>query len=102
MRFPWFSTSRRVRHKPLVQVPFVGRESISEALESHLQAAAEGAPQYVILEGPAGIGKSALLTEFTLIQCRSAKFFVGQINASDCAVESVCMSRLLAAPAEPE
>jgi|GEM_PF-1718425 len=98
MRFPWSSKKlRRVRHKPLLQVPFVGRDSIVEALDTHLQAACQGAPQYVVLEGPAGSGKSALLTEFRLLQCHGAKFYVAQVNAGDCLVEAACMSRLLTA-----
>ena len=98
MRFPWSSKKpRRVRHRPLLQVPFVGRDSVVEALDTHLQAACEGTPQYVVLEGPAGSGKSALLTEFRLLQCHSAKFYVAQVNAGDCLVEAVYMNRLLTA-----
>ena len=98
MRFPWSSKKpRRVRHKPLLQVPFLERDSIVEALDTHLQGACQGVPQYVVLEGAAGSGKSALLTEFRLLQCHSAKFFVAQVNAGDCLVEAACMSRLLTA-----
>lgn len=70
MRFPWSSESRRARRarhkKSLVQLPFLGREGLLESLDAHLQAAQEGTPQYVLLEGAAGSGKSSLLTEFTL------------------------------------
>jgi hypothetical protein len=38
-----------------------------------------------------------LLTEFRLLQCHSAKFYVAQVNAGDCLVEAACMSRLLTA-----
>ena len=51
----------------------------------------------MVLEGPAGSGKSALLTEFRLLQCHSSKFYVAQVNAGDCLVEAACMSRLLTA-----
>lgn len=100
MRFPWSSESRRarrVRHKPLVQAPFVGRETVLDALETHLQTASGGAPQYVLLEGAAGSGKSALLTEFTLLRCRSAKFFVARVNAGNCLSDWACAARLFEA-----
>lgn len=94
MRFPWSSSNRRVRHKSLFQVPFVGQEPMLEKLDVHLQAAQQGNPQYVILQGPSGSGKTALMTEFRLLWCRSTKFFVAQVNANDCMIESACMSRL--------
>ncbi len=97
MRFPWSSESRRsrrVRHKSLVQVPFFGRETLLEALDAHLQAAQDGVPQYVWLEGDAGCGKSSLLTEFTLLRCRSAKFFVSRVNADGCVSDQACAVQL--------
>ncbi len=100
MRFPWSSESRRtrrVRHKPLVQIPFVGRETLLDSLETHLQAAQNGSPQYVLLEGSAGSGKSALLTEFTLLRCRSAKFFVARVNAGNAISDWACAARLFEA-----
>jgi hypothetical protein len=54
MRLPWSSESRRARrvrhHKALVQVPFVGRETLLASLDAHMQAAQEGVPQYLVLE----------------------------------------------------
>ncbi|MDH3599666.1 MAG: ATP-binding protein, partial [Candidatus Tectomicrobia bacterium] len=75
----------------------MGRDGVVEALDTYLQAACEGESQYVVLEGAAGSGKSALLTEFRLLQCHSAKFCVAQVNAGDCLVEAACMNRLLTA-----
>ncbi len=97
MRFPWSSESRRarrVRHKALVQIPFFGRETLLDSLDTHLQAASDGTPQYVLLEGPAGSGKSASLSEFTLLRCRSAKFFVARVNVGNCISDWACATRL--------
>jgi hypothetical protein len=98
MRLPWSSESRRarrVRHnKALVQVPFLGREALLESLDAHLQAAQDGAPQYVVLEGVASSGKSSLLTELTLLRCRSAKYFVSRVNVDGCVSEWACLARL--------
>ncbi|ETX04599.1 HEAT repeat domain-containing protein [Candidatus Entotheonella palauensis] len=98
MRFPWSSESRRVRRvrhkKSLVQVPFFGRETLLESLDAHLQAAQEGVPRYVVLEGAAGSGKSSLLTEFTLLRCRSAKLFVSRVNVDGCVSDWACAARL--------
>ncbi|WP_179131124.1 HEAT repeat domain-containing protein [Candidatus Entotheonella palauensis] len=98
MRFPWSSESRRARRarhkKSLVQLPFLGREGLLESLDAHLQAAQEGTPQYVLLEGAAGSGKSSLLTEFTLLRCRSAKLFVSRVNVDGCISEWACVSQL--------
>src|SRR5687767_5761787 len=43
---------------------FVGRESELAALRSRLAAARAGEPQIVEIQGPPGIGKTALLTRF--------------------------------------
>ena len=90
MRFPWASSSRQKQRKPLLHVPFIGRESLLEALDEHLQAARKGTPQYVILEGPAGSGKSALLTAFTSLSCRSTQLLVVRLNASDYVLPQEC------------
>jgi hypothetical protein len=98
MRFPWSSESRRVRrvhyHKSLVQVPFLGRETLLDSFDAHLQAAQDGVPQYVLLEGAAGSGKSSLLTEFTLLRCRSAKVLVSRVNADGCVSDWACSAQL--------
>ena len=98
MRFPWSSESRRARRvrqkKALVQVPFVGRETLLDALDVHVQAAQEGVPQYVVLEGAPGSGKSSLLTELTLLRCRSAKFFIARVNVDGCISDWACAARL--------
>lgn len=97
MRFPWSSESRRarrVRHKSLVHVPFFGRETLLESLDAHLQTAQDGVPQYVVLEGAAGSGKSSLLTEFTLLRGRSAKLLVARVNADGCVSDWACATQL--------
>ena len=99
MRFPWSSEARRarrrVRHnKALIQVPFYGHESLLEALDGHLQAAQQGTPQFVVLEGEPGSGKSSLLTEFTLLRCRSAKLFVARVNVDGCISDWACAAQL--------
>ena len=83
MRFPWSSKPRRVRHKPLVQDSFFGREPILAALDEHLQAARKGASQYVALLGPSGIGKSALLTEFALMRGAAPEVLMVQLHLGD-------------------
>ena len=44
--------------------PFVGRQVEIAALHAELTAARAGRPRLVLLEGPAGIGKSAVLDQF--------------------------------------
>jgi ATP/maltotriose-dependent transcriptional regulator MalT len=44
--------------------PFVGRQAELSALRAELAAARAGRPRLVLLEGPAGIGKSAMLDRF--------------------------------------
>lgn len=98
MRFPWSSESRRARRarhkKSLVQVPFLGCETLLESFDTHLQAAQDGVPQYVVLEGAAGSGKSSLLTEFMLLRCRSAKFLVSRVNVDGCVSDWACAAQL--------
>jgi hypothetical protein len=84
MRLPWLSSSRRVRQKPLLSVPFVGRETLLSELDRHLQLAREGTAQYVVLEGPDGSGKSALLTEFARSRCATAQVLLVQLPAGEC------------------
>src|SRR6266700_1438004 len=84
MRFPWSSTSRRVRHKPLLQVPFVGQAAVLAALASHVQTAQHGTVQCVTLTGQAGSGKSALLEEFLFLHCTTPGVLLLQLNAAAC------------------
>jgi hypothetical protein len=87
MRFPWSSTSRRRQYKPLLQVPFVGRQAVLTALATHLQAAQNGALQCVTLTGQAGSGKSALLEEFVYLHCSKPGVLLLQLNAADCLLD---------------
>ena len=87
MRFPWSLTSRRKQHKPLLQVPFVGRQDVLTALATHLQAAQAGAVQCVTLTGQAGSGKSALLEEFMYLHCSKPGVLLLQLNAADCLLD---------------
>src|SRR5262245_14125596 len=97
MRFPWPSTTRRIHHKPLLHVPYVGRDTLLAALEQHLQAATAGAVQYVALTGPAGSGKSSLLTEFTLLRCSTPQQLLIQLNLSECLLVQEFYAQLFAA-----
>ncbi|MEN8653348.1 ATP-binding protein [Streptomyces sp. 21So2-11] len=47
-----------------MKVPFLGREGELAELAEVLRAARAGRPQIVLLEGPAGVGKTALLGHF--------------------------------------
>src|SRR6266571_2335084 len=87
MRFPWSSTSRRVRHKPLLQVPFVGQAAVLAALASHVQTAQHGTVQFVTLTGQPGSGKSALLEEFMFLHCAKPEVLLLQLNAADCLLD---------------
>src|SRR5262249_22655369 len=84
MRFPWSSTSRRVRHKPILQVPFVCQSAVLAALVSHMQTARQGNVQLVTLTGESGCGKSALLEEFLLLHCTTPSVLPLQLNAAAC------------------
>ena len=71
-RFDDFPTRRyRRRRKPFLRVPFVGREHLLATLDARLREATDGGQAFVVLEGPAGSGKSALLEEFLARRCRS-------------------------------
>jgi hypothetical protein len=82
MRLSWPSR-RRVRHKPLVQVPFLGRDALLQALHQRLQGAREGAGQYVFVEGEHGSGKSALLKMFVLLHCAAREVMPIQLHTGD-------------------
>src|SRR5215813_1377142 len=87
MRFPWSSTSRRRHYRPLLQVPFVGQQTVLTALATHLQAAQDGAAQGVTLAGPAGSGKSSLLEEFIFLHCTTPRVLLLQVNAAACLLD---------------
>ena len=57
-------SARRAKRSP-GEAPFVGRAWEFAQLASRLLAAREGARQLVMLDGPAGIGKTRLAEEFT-------------------------------------
>ena len=97
MRLPWLSGTRRVRHKPLVQLPFVGHAALLAALEANLQAAQQGTGQFVTLEGPAGSGKSALLTEFVFGHCPKPFTFLVRLHAGGWVVVQECYAHLFEA-----
>jgi HEAT repeat protein len=63
-------------------------------LERHLQTATAGTQQYVALSGPAGIGKSALLTEFTLLRCLAPHIQLVQVNLGECLLVQEFYTRL--------
>ncbi len=84
MRFPWRVTTRRARHRPLVQVPFLGGQALVETLATHLQAAQHGRPQFLSIVGEAGAGKTALLEEFRFLHCSTPNVLLLQINAASC------------------
>ena len=94
MRFPWLSTERRVHHKPLLQVPFFGRDAFLDALAGHLQEAQAGATRYVVLTGPAGSGKSALLQEFGLLYCTKPPVLFVPLQGSECLLPQEFYARL--------
>ncbi len=97
MRLPWLSGTRRVQHKPLVQLPFVGREALLTGLEANLQAAQQGTGQFVTLEGPAGNGKSALLSEFAFGRCPKPFTFLVRLHAGGWVVVQECYAHLFEA-----
>lgn len=84
MRLPWLSASRRVRYKPIIQVPFLGHEALQSTFLTHLRTAQTGALQLVTLAGESGSGKSALLTDFAAAHCTHPAVFLVQLNVADC------------------
>lgn len=100
MRLPWLpdllARNRRARHKPLLRVPFVGRETILAELDARLREATEGGQVFVALEGPTGSGKSVLLEEFMARRCRSSEVLLVPVNASDCLLAQDVFASLLA------
>lgn len=102
MRLPWLSRPRRVRYKPLIDIPFIGRDAILADLRQHAESVKAGQSRFVAIEGPAGSGKSALLSELvyllgqspdvlttriqTGVGCMEAEFYVNLFDA----LQSVC------------
>ena len=87
MRLPGFDDflkrRYRRRRKPVLRVPFVGREDLLAALDARLAEATGGGQAFVALEGPAGSGKSAVLEEFLARRCRSTAVLPLVVNAAD-------------------
>ena len=88
MRLPWLQSllakGRRTRHKPLLRVPFIGRETVLAELAAALRQATQGEQVFVVLQGPAGSGKSALLEEFVVQRCQPSEVLLVQVNTADC------------------
>lgn len=87
---------RRGRHKPLLRVPFVGRETVLTELDARLRHAVEGNQVFVVLQGPAGSGKSALLEEFMARRCQTSAVLLVPVNAADCLLAQDVFASLLA------
>lgn len=100
MRLPWFHSRlakrRRTRHKPLLRVPFIGREAVLAELDAGLRRATRGGQVFMVLQGPAGSGKSALLEEFAARRCQSSEVLLVQVNAADCLLAQDVFASLLA------
>ncbi len=101
MRLPWLQSllirGRRTRHKPLLRVPFIGREAVLAELDAGLRLATQGRQVFVVLQGPAGSGKSALLEEFVARRCQPSEVLLVQVNAADCLLAQDVFASLLAA-----
>ena len=101
MRLSWFSDflkrRQRRRHKPILRAPFVGREDVLNILDARLREATDGGQVFVVLEGPAGSGKSALLEEFLARRCRSNAVLSLMVNAADFVLADDVFVELLAA-----
>ena len=100
MRLPWLQDlrgrRRRGRHKPLLRVPFIGREAVLTELDTRLRQAAGGERVFVVLQGPAGSGKSALLEEFMARRCQTSAVLLVPVNAADCLLAQDVFASLLA------
>ena len=86
----------RGRHKPLLRVPFIGRETVLTELDARLRQAVEGNQVFVVLQGPAGSGKSALLEEFMARRCQTSAVLLVPVNAADCLLAQDVFASLLA------
>ena len=65
-------------------------------LDARLRQATEGRQVFVLLEGPAGSGKSALLEEFMAQRCQSSAVLLVPVNAADCLLAQDVFASLLA------
>ena len=87
MRLPWLQDFLRTRYrrhrKPILRVPFVGCDEVLTTLDTRLREATGGEQVFVVLEGQAGNGKSALLEEFLARRCRSTAVLSLTVNAAD-------------------
>jgi hypothetical protein len=100
MRSPWLQSLLarrcRTRHKSLLRVPFIGRQGVLTTLGVRLREATEGGQVFVVLQGPAGSGKSALLEEFMARYCQSSAVLLVTVNAADCLLAQDVFASLLA------
>ena len=100
MRLPWLQNllarRRRTRHKPLLRVPFIGREAVLATLDDCLRQATEGGQVFAALQGPAGSGKSALLEELMARRCQTSAALLVPMNAADCLLAQDVFASLLA------
>lgn len=100
MRLPWLQSlrgrRRRGRHKPLLRVPFIGREAVLTELDARLRQATGGEQVFVVLQGPAGGGKTALLEEFMARRCQTSAVLLVPVNAADCLLAQDVFASLLA------
>ena len=100
MRLPWLQDlrgrRRRGRHKSLLRVPFIGREAVLTELDARLRQATGGDQVFVVLQGPAGSGKSALLEEFMARRGQTSAVLLVPVNAADCLLAQDVFASLLA------
>ena len=101
MPLPWlqnFLKGRyRQRRKPILRVPFIGREDVLNTLDTRLREANDGRQVFLVLEGPPGSGKSAVLEEFLAWRCRSTAVLPLSVNAADFLAAEDVFASLLAA-----
>ena len=100
MRLSWLQSlrgrRRRARHRPLLRVPFIGREAAMNELDARLRQAAGGEQVFVVLQGPSGSGKTALLEEFMAQRCQASTVLLVPVNAADCLLAQDVFTSLLA------
>ena len=101
MRLPWLHDylkgRDRRRRRPILRVPFIAREDVLTTFDARLLEATNGGQVFVLLEGPAGSGKSALLEEFLARRGRSTAVLPLMLNAAEfLLVEDVFISLLAA------